>query len=268
MNMRENLSNQSIGQEKSQDLYVADEIIEQGNSRVEISKIGGTILSWTVGGQEIIPKLFKKVNQETGKASYRGGMPICFPFFGPSPEGMKSIPQHGWLRNSEMEIIEPGKNEITFSQKNQPTNEYPWQLKTTLQYKITDDSLEVILQITRLSDDQQSSAPIDPALHPYFAINKNHQIKVNQQEIDFSPKDYGLDITDGSDITIDTKAGTVKMTTAGFSKLWVWSDKPEEYGCLEPVLDDPKKFNTKAGTFLDSEGALTVRMRLDLQKNN
>ncbi len=262
--MSENLSSQPTGQEKPQDLYVADEIIEQGNSRVEISRVGGTILSWTVDGQEIIPKLFKKVNQETGKASYRGGMPICFPFFGPSPEGMKSIPQHGWLRNSEMEIIESGENEITFSQENKPTDEYPWQLKTTLQYKITDDSLEVILQITRLSDGQQSPAPIDPALHPYFAIDKNSQTKVDQQEINFSSEARGLDITDDSDITIDTKAGTVKMTTEEFSKLWVWSDNPEEYGCLEPVLADLKNFNTTSGIFLKIDEKINLKMKLAL----
>ena len=267
--MKENLPNQPIERkEKSQELYALDETIKQGNSKVEISKTGGTILSWTVDGQEIIPKLFKKINQKTGKTSYRGGMPICFPFFGPSPEGMENIPQHGWLRNSKGSILKINDNQVSVAHENDPTEEYPWKLEVGFNCQITDNSLEITLAITRLSDGQQSPAPINPAFHPYFTINKNSQSKVDHQEINFSSKDYGLDITDDSNIIIDTKAGPVKMTTKGFSKLWVWSDNPEKYGCLEPVLDDPKKFNTEAGTFLDENNTLILEMKLTLQKNN
>ncbi len=61
------------------------QIIKQGNSRIKVSSKGGMILSWQVNGQEIIPKFHQKKNSN----SYRGGMPICFPFFKESPKGME-----------------------------------------------------------------------------------------------------------------------------------------------------------------------------------
>ena len=64
------------------------------NASLTVVPFGATIISWIVEGQE---KIFvsKKAIMDGSKA-IRGGVPVCFPNFGPWSNG----PQHGFARNS------------------------------------------------------------------------------------------------------------------------------------------------------------------------
>jgi len=261
------------------------ERINIGESEFEVSAKGGMITGWKHKDKDIIPELHQKENS----TSLRGGVPICFPFFGPSPIGMESIPQHGWLRNEELSgkmvenynpgdikidsdkkgaLIEQIKNKtvIQFSKENEPTAEYPWKLKYTITHILTEDGMETVLEIERLNDGQEEDAPINPAFHPYFAIKQDGQTKIDGEEPNFSPNDYGIDITDDSDIVISTQGGLIKMQTEGFGKVWIWSDNPDKYACIEPVIQEPEKFNTPEGKFLKQREKIQVSMKLGIIK--
>lgn len=69
--------------------------LDNENSEIQIYKHGATLTSWKLHGNEII---FCSGNAKLdGSKPIRGGVPICFPAFGPWPLG----PQHGFARNSK-----------------------------------------------------------------------------------------------------------------------------------------------------------------------
>lgn len=78
---------------------MADEVIVLTHGRVKgtscrIQLFGATIISWTVDGVENIFLSSKAVLD--GSRAIRGGIPICFPSFGPWEHG----PNHGFARIS------------------------------------------------------------------------------------------------------------------------------------------------------------------------
>ena len=65
-----------------------------GNSSLTVVPFGATIISWIVDDVEMI--FVSKTAILDGSKAIRGGVPICFPNFGPWKIG----PQHGFARNS------------------------------------------------------------------------------------------------------------------------------------------------------------------------
>lgn len=68
----------------------------------EISLTGATLTSWKVEGQENIFVSSKAIRD--GSKPIRGGIPVCFPAFGPWAPG----PQHGFARGSNKWKIAQG----------------------------------------------------------------------------------------------------------------------------------------------------------------
>jgi glucose-6-phosphate 1-epimerase len=62
---------------------------------VSVFLLGATIVSWKVDNEEII--FVSKKTIWDGSKAVRGGIPICFPSFGPWIYG----PQHGFARTSK-----------------------------------------------------------------------------------------------------------------------------------------------------------------------
>merc|ERR1712223_1983985 len=65
------------------------------NSSVTVVPFGATITSWKIDDREYI--FVSKTAIMDGSKAIRGGIPICFPSFGPWEYG----PQHGFARNSK-----------------------------------------------------------------------------------------------------------------------------------------------------------------------
>ena len=129
----------------------------------EVSSLGAMVERYVVGGKRVLYNM-KSVGDKT-----RGGIPICFPFFGSPPEGFRDIPQHGWLRHQQLEIKEKRSREIVFVGKNMPSDAYPWQLDYEITVLINmQSSLLLKVVTTRLSDGERYDAPFNPGFHPYF----------------------------------------------------------------------------------------------------
>ncbi len=67
-----------------------------------IKKFGATVVSWKVDGIENIFVSKKAILD--GTKAIRGGIPVCFPSFGPWQFG----PAHGFARNSKEWVVEKG----------------------------------------------------------------------------------------------------------------------------------------------------------------
>ena len=226
--------------------------IGNGNVVTEVSSVGAIVhkLFW-LGNQIIAP--YREIGEKM-----RGGIPICFPFFGSPPDEMKSFQKHGWLRHQELNLVDSSDSRVVFEGENEPSDEYPWRLKYKIMVAAYPDYLMMKLATTRLRDGNYFNAPINPGFHPYFCANPENLIamcmaRVGQDVITNFPKESEKILVD-ENILVRSGGKNVKMVLAGDfnheSFLTLWSDNNREYFCVEPILTHPEKFNGEGGKFL------------------
>lgn len=134
-------------------------------SEAELYLYGGCVTSWKVGSKDL---LFVRPDAVfNGQKPISGGIPHCFPQFGPGP-----MQQHGFARNSEWSIVDSenvdGSPVITLELKDSPYSRAMWDYSFQALYKITLDknSLSTELKITN-TDKKPFS--FTTALHTYFS---------------------------------------------------------------------------------------------------
>jgi len=118
--------------------------LKRGDAKASICKYGATVTSWSVKGEELIFVSPKAVMD--GTKAIRGGVPICWPSFGPWSEG----PQHGFARSSLWSVDEESRTETRVTLELGGSELWPGQ-KFKLRYKVSlaeDNSLELELSAT------------------------------------------------------------------------------------------------------------------------
>ncbi|KAF2766628.1 galactose mutarotase-like protein [Teratosphaeria nubilosa] len=72
---------------------------------VEVLLFGATVYSWKSSGRENL--WLSSAAKMDGSKPVRGGVPVCFPNFGPPPKehATSKLPQHGFARNSTWEYL-------------------------------------------------------------------------------------------------------------------------------------------------------------------
>jgi glucose-6-phosphate 1-epimerase len=133
---------------------------------------GGHLLSYQPVGQKDILWMSEKSLFENGKA-IRGGIPVCFPWFGPHPAD-KTKPQHGFARLQEWQVNEVKTNEdestlvsLNLQETNDSLQLWPFTFNATLDF-IIGKTLEVKLTVTNTGD---KAFEYSDALHTYFNIS-------------------------------------------------------------------------------------------------
>ena len=124
--------------------------------------------------------LSKKSLFEPGKA-IRGGVPICWPWFGPHPSD-PALPQHGFARTSLWELLEThetGKDssEVTMQLKDSPESLKLWPLRFELLLHVTVSRNLTVSLVTRNMDEKPFE--ITSALHSYLAVSDIDKTVVN-----------------------------------------------------------------------------------------
>ncbi len=235
-----------------------------------VSSVGGTVQEFVYHGENLI----YKGRQIGGKS--RGGIPICFPFFGKPIACFSSIPQHGWLRNQELSMQGYAEEYgILFVEGNTPTEEFPWQLKYEVTVSIDSevDALSLKLVTERLKDGVDFGAPINPGFHPYFCADRSNGIATCMARVgsrvltDF--KKESEKIVANTPIIIKSGSRFLKMQLSGdfnpASQLTLWSGSPGEYFCVEPILTQQDVFaKTEGGKFLKEGEKSTIIMQLSV----
>lgn len=79
------------------------EIDLPGGVRGAVALQGGHVLSWCPPGADDVLFLSRHARFEPGVA-VRGGVPVCFPWFGPGRSG-EAEPAHGWARTAPWELV-------------------------------------------------------------------------------------------------------------------------------------------------------------------
>jgi galactose mutarotase-like enzyme len=236
-----------------------------------ISSIGATVKEFVYRGKNLIYP-----ERMVGEKS-RGGIPICFPFFGKPIKALSSFPRHGWLRHQELESYWGAPNQVVFEGENEVTGEFPWRLKYLITISIAPLTglLELKLVTERLLDGQYFSAPINPGFHPYFCSDfskpPRHTIarclaRVGSSVLTNFEKESRIIIVDNP-ILIKSGGQTLNMELSGdfnsASQLTLWSDNADEYFCVEPILTHPSVFaEPEGGKFLSMGEKSEMVMRL------
>ncbi len=111
-----------------------------------------------------------------GKA-IRGGIPICWPWFGSHPAPRQKLPSHGYARTSFWELSEVSSTEegtrLILTLPRQPEHSYP-QLHASIEFFIG-KSLELRLTTKNLGNQPETWSE---ALHSYFAVGDTSSTEV------------------------------------------------------------------------------------------
>ena len=151
------------------DLAIAE--IKNPHASATISLQGAHLLSWIPAGEEEVIWVSENAKFAPGK-SVRGGIPICWPWFGPH-QSNSDFPAHGFARTVYWQVLyseslEDGRTRISFTTKPQTDNEAMWPPETSVQYQLTiGKKLEMEL-ITR--NNGSNDIIIGEALHTYFRV--------------------------------------------------------------------------------------------------
>ena len=154
--------------------------VSSSKAKALISIHAGQVLSFKPSNEpEDILFLSKKAFYQSGKA-IKGGAPICWPWFGPDPEG-QDRPGHGFVRNRPWnvvatEVIGNGDIMVTLGLVDTPETRTIWPHSFILTQEILiSDSLNLSL-ITHNTGNEKFL--ITQAFHTYFKIGNIAQVKV------------------------------------------------------------------------------------------
>lgn len=149
-------------------------VVAVGNSQASatIALQGAHVMTWTPRGEQPVLWLSRFAKFAAGK-SIRGGVPICWPWFGPHASEPK-YPAHGFARTVMWKVIESqglrdGRIRLVFELIQDEVTRGFWPHSTEAQYIVTvGSSLELEL-ITRNTG--KTAVTIGGALHTYFAVD-------------------------------------------------------------------------------------------------
>mgnify|MGYP000471747500 FL=1 len=175
------LTQNAFGQVKKSQLSndVTMLMIEHAKMTAKISLYGGQVLSWCPNGEKEVFWLSKESSYENGKA-IRGGIPLCWPWFGSHPEDNNGeLGNHGFVRGQvwhvdNIDICEQGVEVILSWQGEHMSRLWPHacQLKQVLFFG---RSFKQCLKIKNLSN---IDAYYTGALHSYFSVSSPKTINV------------------------------------------------------------------------------------------
>lgn len=136
-----------------------------------ISLFGGHVVSYQPAGQADIIWMSDKAVFD-GKTALRGGIPVCWPWF-----GRIAAPAHGFARTSEWELVEHRENnngvivELALFPTEELHNLWPHMFDVRLVVEIGDE-LKVSLNILNIDDE---AFTFSSALHTYLNVGDIEQ---------------------------------------------------------------------------------------------
>ncbi len=172
-------------------LTIANVSNDQGMATIALQ--GAQVIAWMPRGQKPVIWLSPVAKFATGK-SIRGGVPVCWPWFGPHATEA-SYPSHGFARTLPWEVMQSkaqpdGSTRLIFRLVPGEAERNQWPHATHAEMHITvGTALEIDLVTSNLG---ANTVTIGQALHTYFEVSDIRQTAI--QGLDGSPY---LDKTDG-----------------------------------------------------------------------
>ena len=155
-------------------------MIANDSAKAVISVYGGQVLSFQpVNEPEDLMFLSEQAYYQEGKA-IKGGVPICWPWFGPDPDGA-GRPAHGFVRNRLWNILatsstHDGETKVVLGLIDTEETKRIWPYSFELQLAISVGKTLKLELMTRNTGEQAFS--ITQAFHTYFTIGDINTVRV------------------------------------------------------------------------------------------
>ena len=189
-----------------------------------------------------------------GKA-IRGGIPICWPWFGAHPDPEKNLPAHGYARISFWKLVSTASDingtHLTFALPQKEGSD----LAAIIEFTI---GKELTLRLTS-SNLGTTDEIISEALHSYFAVNSAQQTQIlgldgshytdttvqpptiNQQSgpVDF-PDEIDRIYSGATDLIVDDKGNSRRIIVkkSGSRSTIMWNPGQEKGSAMTDLLDE------------------------------
>jgi len=150
------------------------------DAKASIALQGAQVLTWTPTDEQPVIWLSPEAKYIANK-SLRGGVPICWPWFGPH-ESQSSFPAHGVARTStwqvnSVDVLTDGRVQLRFTLPQTVDIGAYWPYVTPLHYVVTiGRTLE--LELTT-HNESETEITLGEALHTYFAVSDVRSVHVN-----------------------------------------------------------------------------------------
>lgn len=173
--------------------------------RAQISRFGGHLLSF-IPTNDSDWLWLSSTAQMDGTKPIRGGVPLCWPWFGPAPQDFSGEPQHGYIRSVhwQLDLIEGNDADLTIKLKPENATELEAKLGLSVCIEFNfSESLRINLVTQNVSDKE---VPLSQAIHTYFRVKNIDDLLIK-----------GLDSTEYADkLTGKTQIqdGAVDITEA------------------------------------------------------
>lgn len=148
-------------------------------STATIALQGAHIMTWQPKGQKPVIWLSPKAKFAPGK-SIRGGVPICWPWFGPHASD-STYPGHGFARTIPWTLLDArklpdGRVRLEFAPEMNDAARAQWPHASTVKYGITVGQELAIGLATKNTG--STSFQLGQALHTYFTVGDIHQASI------------------------------------------------------------------------------------------
>ena len=186
--------------------------ISNAHASATIALHGAQVIDWIPRDQEPVIFTSREALFTEGKA-IRGGIPVCWPWFGPHPSD-RSMPNHGFARNQFWQLIDSQSTEHYTQVSLQLDTDFIkiWQHDTSLTLTIrVGKSLSLELKTTN-----NGTAPvtIGGALHSYFYISDISKVTLNGLEgASYLDSLSGLEKTQDGPIRFNSEVDSVYQQT-------------------------------------------------------
>lgn len=153
--------------------------IENEHARATIALQGAQILTFQPRGQQSVLWLSKRSNYSEGQP-IRGGIPVCWPWFGPHPTD-PAQPQHGFVRTAPWDVTETGATangtQVRLHLRDHAEHRQRWPHHFELELIVTVGAALTVDLIARNTGDAPFTC--SGALHSYFAVGDVGSITID-----------------------------------------------------------------------------------------
>jgi glucose-6-phosphate 1-epimerase len=153
--------------------------VSNDHAKARISTYSGQVLSFQPHGEEDLLFVSELAYYQPGKA-IKGGMPVCWPWFGPDPEG-KGRPGHGFVRTAQWEVLltqqmDDGSTclRLGITENEQTLAAWPRHFALALEVII---GKQLDLSLITLNT-EESDLTLTQALHTYFSVGDIGRVAV------------------------------------------------------------------------------------------
>lgn len=142
---------------------------------------GAHAWAWQPEGHRPVLWMSRKSAFEEGNP-IRGGVPICFPWFGPGRDGNQQ-PAHGFARISTWERVGEqranGTLQVTYRLDETVSGDQPqWPHPYRAEYTVTFDATELTLELT-VTNTGEEAITYEEALHTYLAVGNVREVSID-----------------------------------------------------------------------------------------